>query len=347
MAAGLESRRMAPDPITDLETQALWDASVDGLLLVDEVGVILATNASLDKQFAYADGALVGQDIEALLPTEHRTAHVGYRTAFNEDPQPRPMAARNLEGLREDGTTFPINVSLAPVNTSAGLVTFAAVRDLTARVEYENALTDANRRRAMAEDHDRIANDLHDSVIQRLFALGLGLQGLPSRLADPELADRVSAAVDALDEIILDIRTTIYGLRASTATARLRLMILDLATEVEPVLGFVPDISLAGGLDSVLDETLKGHVVAVIREALSNAGRHAGASAVSVQVSVEDDLVIRVIDNGRGVDKANIRSSGLGNMRQRAEDYGGSFSIEAVDRGGTEVRWVIPGDQIF
>ncbi len=339
---------MFDDPIAHLETQALWEASVDGLLLVDIDGVVLATNAALDTQFAYAAGEIVGRVIEDLLPREHRSAHVIHRSGYNDSPQARPMASRNLEGLRNDGTTFPVNISLAPVETASGLVTFAAVRDLTTRVAHEEAIADATRRRAIAEDHDRIASDLHDSVIQRLFALGLGLQGLPSRIEDADLAERVSSSVDALDEIILDIRTTIYGLREqSDEVVRLRSMILALADEVEPSLGFVPDISLAGSLDSVVDETLKHHVMSVVRESLSNAGRHAGATAVSVSVRLDEALVVEVIDNGTGFDPEAVRSSGLANMQQRAEAYGGAFTVEAAREGGTRLCWSIPADQIL
>jgi len=339
---------MLDDPIAHLETQALWEASVDGLLLVDADGVVQATNAALNEQFLYPAGELVGRLIEDLLPHEHRSAHVDHRSGYNDAPQARPMASRNLEGLRNDGSTFPVNISLAPVETNAGVVTFAAVRDLTTRVAHEQAIADATRRRAIAEDHDRIASDLHDSVIQRLFALGLGLQGLPSRIEDAELAGRVSASVDALDEIILDIRTTIYGLRErSDEVVRLRSMILALADEVEPNLGFVPDISLAGALDSVVDETLKHHVMSVVRESLSNVGRHAGATAVSVSVRLDDALVVEVIDNGSGFDPEARRASGLANMKQRAVTYGGSFVIEAAPGGGSRLCWSIPSDQVL
>lgn len=338
---------MAADLIAVLETRALWEASADGLLLVDDAGIILATNEALDAQFAYAANELAGSPIESLLPAEHRSAHVAHRQVFSRDRQSRPMASRNLEGQRRDGTTFPVNISLAPVETEQGSLTFAAVRDLTARVEYERTLAEANRRRITAEDHDRIANDLHDSVIQRLFAVGLGLQGLPARIDDPDVSNRVSTAVDTLDEIIIDIRSTIYGLRTSSPhDERLRPMIVSLANEAEPTLGFVPDLMFFGSLESVLDTTLKHHVVSVIREALSNVGRHAGASSVSVSVRVGDQLEIEVIDNGDGLDPSVGRFSGISNMRQRAETYGGELDVGPADGGGTRVRWAIPGDEI-
>lgn len=257
------------------------------------------------------------------------------------------MAARNLEGLRRDGTTFAINISLAPVATDDGAMTFAAVRDLTERVRHEKAISEAHRRRTIAEDHDRIAKDLHDSVIQRLFALGLGLQGLPHRVEDPDLGHRISGAVDALDEIIQDIRTTIYGLRQPhTPKQGLRVLVLALARESEPSLGFVPDVSLAGDLDRISDDALIGNIVSVVREALSNAGRHSRAKAVSISVSVHEDLVVEICDDGVGLDSENHRRSGLANMENRAAAYRGSFEIASNELTGTLIRWSIPGDQI-
>lgn len=338
----------AANPIANLSIDALWDSSVDGLLLVSADGVIRATNPSFDALFRYDAGELIGVSVETLVPAAQRVAHVAHRSTFARDQQARPMAARHLDGLRKDGTTFAVNISLAPVEIDDGVMTFAAVRDLTERAAHERALAEAHRRRAIAEDHDRIAKDLHDSVIQRLFALGLGLQGVPPRIEDPVLAERVSSAVDALDEIIQDIRTTIYGLREpQTQRQGLRSLILALARESEPSLGFVPDVSLSGNLDRVSDDALIGHVVSVVREALSNAGRHARATAVSVSVAVHDDLVVEISDNGIGIDEGEDRRSGLANMASRADAYGGCFRLAESDEGGTSVRWTIPGDQLI
>lgn len=335
------------NPIANLPVNALWDASVDGLLLVDEDGTITATNPSLDAMFGYRREALVGASVDALVPVQQRGIHVRHRKDFEQDRRPRPMAARNLEGLRRDGTTFAINISLAPVATDDGAMTFAAVRDLTERVAHEKALSEAHRRRTIAEDHDRIAKELHDSVIQRLFALGLGLQGLPLRIEDPELGNRVSGAVDALDEIIRDIRSTIHGLQEPQAPKQgFRSLILALARESAPSLGFVPDVSLAGRLEDISDDALIGNIVSVVREALSNAGRHANAAAVSISVLVHEDLVVEVSDDGDGIDEGNQRRSGLANLEKRADAYRGSFDIETNELGGTTVRWSIPGDQI-
>lgn len=335
------------NPIANLSIDALWDSSVDGLLLVDQAGRITATNPSLDDLFRYPQGALVGEPIEVLVPAAQRGIHVRHRRGYERDRRARPMAARNLEGLRRDGTTFAVNISLAPVATDDGAMTFAAVRDLTERAAHEKALSEAHRRRTIAEDHDRIAKDLHDSVIQRLFAVGLGLQGLPHRVEDAELADRVSGAVDSLDEIIRDIRATIYGLREPQAPKQgLRSLVLGLARESEPSLGFVPDVSLAGRLDQVTDDTLIGNIVSVVREALSNAGRHANARAVSISVSVQEDLVVEICDDGDGIDPDSERRSGLANLEHRAAAYRGSSETATNELGGTTVRWSIPGDQI-
>ena len=336
---------MASHPIADLEAEALWNAAVDGMVLVDETGAITATNPSLDAMFGYPAAELVGRPVEELIPREQRSNHLRYRSQFAEAPEARPMAARNLEGLRSDGSTFPVNVSLAPIQTDAGLVTFAAVRDLSARVLHEQQLAEANRRRAIAEDHDRIAKELHDSVIQRLFALGLGLQGLPAMIDDPQVAQRISSGVDTIDEIIRDIRSTIHDLHTpQDVPVALRPLVVSVASEAEPNLGFVPDLAFHGALEKVTDQLLVSDAAAVVREALSNVGRHAQATRAEVTVSVNDRLAVTVMDNGVGIDPSNGRSSGLSNMAQRATARGGTCTVTGRMAGGTLVKWDVPVD---
>jgi two-component system sensor histidine kinase DevS len=265
-------------------SQPLWDASADGLVLVDDEGVILATNTALDRLFRREPGALIGENIEVLVPVDRRDTHVGLRRGFETAPVSRPMAAsRHLEGVRSDGTTFPINVSLGRIDTEFGTYTFATVRDITDRIRVETDVANARRHQAMAEERERIAHDLHDTVIQRLFALGLGLQGLSPRIEKPEVASKVSAAVDTIDDIIDDLRSTIYGLRhrvGSQATTRDR--VFSIVDEMQPSLGFAPTVVISGDIERLTDPGIIEHLLAVLREALSNTARHADASEATV-----------------------------------------------------------------
>ena len=179
-------------------------------------------------------------------------------------------------------------------------------------------------------DRDRIARDLHDHVIQRLFAVGLSLQGTIPRTREPEVQQRLSAAIDDLQAVIQEIRTTIFDLHgASQGITRLRQR-LDEAVAQFAGSGLRTTVQYVGPL-SVVDSTLADHAEAVVREAVSNAVRHAQATTLTVRVRVEDDLRIEVIDNGRGMPD-EFTGSGLTNLQRRAEQVGGEFTIESVPR---------------
>lgn len=190
-------------------------------------------------------------------------------------------------------------------------------------------------------ERDRIARELHDHVIQRLFAVGLGLQGTVPRVRDPEARRRLSEAVDDLQGVIQDIQTTIFDLNAAPpATSRLRQRIDEAIAELAGT-RLRTTVQFVGPL-SVVDGTLADHAEAVVREALSNAVRHAGASTVTVRIAVDDDLRIEVSDNGRGI-REEVARGGLTDLRQRAARAGGEFTIESAPAAdGTVVRWSAP-----
>lgn len=191
------------------------------------------------------------------------------------------------------------------------------------------------------EDRERIARDLHDVVIQRLFATGLQLQSAVPLAGRPELAKRINAAVDDLDATIKDIRRTIFELR-SPVSAALRTEIREAVEVAAESLGFRPRLELVGPIDSAVPDPVRPELTAVLREALSNAVRHAQASAVSVTVSVDATRVtVSVADNGVGCDPAAARG-GLVNLRERAERHGGTFEVRPAEPQGTELYWSIP-----
>ena len=189
-------------------------------------------------------------------------------------------------------------------------------------------------------DRDRIARDLHDHVIQRLFAIGLSLQGTVARARSDEVAQRLSSSVDDLQEVIQEIRTAIFDLHGGSAGAtRLRQRLQDAVDQFASA-GLRTSVQFIGPL-SVVQAGLADHAEAVVREAVSNAVRHSGATELSVVVRVDDDLTITVTDNGHGVG-AGVTESGLANLRRRAEDTAGTFGLAPADRGGTVVRWSAP-----
>ena len=192
---------------------------------------------------------------------------------------------------------------------------------------------------AQAEDHDRIAGDLHDHVIQDLFAFGMRLQGHAAR-TDPATAERVNGYADTVDEIIKKIRTSIFGLhQPRAAPAGLPARVMEIIEEHTAQLGFTAGIRFAGPLDPGPDEALAHDILAVTREALSNCARHAHATAVTISLVLQDGLItLDITDNGRGLGTP-ARSSGLSSMRRRAERNGGTFQLTTPAHGGTHLAW--------
>ena len=166
----------------------------------------------------------------------------------------------------------------------------------------EVALAEGDRARlAVFEDRDRIGRDLHDLVIQRLFAVGLTLENTTRLTGDGRVNDRISSAVDQLDETIKDIRRTIYELGNPQRSADLRDDIDATVSEMLPTLGFHPKVRTKGAVHSGVSDDIRPHLLAVLRESLSNVGRHAGASSATVTLEVTDEVVLTVVDDGRGI----------------------------------------------
>ena len=199
----------------------------------------------------------------------------------------------------------------------------------------------ARRELDVLADRDRIARDLHDQVIQRLFAIGLSMQGTHRLTKSPAAASRLTEHIDQLHEVIQDIRTAIFDLQTESSDApKLRGTLHKIVTEITEGTPVRTTIRMSGPLD-VVQHGLAEHAQAVIREAVSNSVRHAAATELTVTVSVDDDLVIDVTDNGVGIPETVARS-GLHNLRQRAEEAGGEFRIDRVPAGGTQLVWSAP-----
>ena len=248
-------------------------------------------------------------------------------------------AAGNVRGVLTAGR-HPGAMPLAPAAAEM-LVTFATQAGIALELAEHRRQAE---RVAMFEDRDRIARDLHDLVIQRLYATGMSLQGAIPLMSPPEVAQRVSVAVDALDETIREIRSSIFALqtRPEVKPPGLRARIMQVADEMTGVLGFPPVLQLAGRVDDELPDEVVDHLLGVLREALANTARHSGASHVDVHVRrTAAELSLAVRDNGSGI-KNTGRRSGLSNLEWRARELGGSFRVGLAATGGTELDWRVP-----
>lgn len=195
------------------------------------------------------------------------------------------------------------------------------------------------------EDRDRIARDLHDTVIQRLFAIGLSLESAARISTDDRAAERMQVAVDDLDTTIKEIRTAIFELHSRRSPlGSTRQSVLELVAEASRNLGVEPSTHFDGPVDTVVVDDLAVHVLAVVRESLANVARHAGATAVEVRIVATGDHVrVEVVDDGVGPPSSGGRGGhGLENMRARAAELGGTCELLALDEGGALLRWEAP-----
>ena len=213
-------------------------------------------------------------------------------------------------------------------------------------LEFTRAQEDS-RRLAILEDRDRIARDLHDLVIQRLFGLGLGLQGLNGSVDQPMVAARLAGFIEEVDHTIREIRRTIFSLHEPPSGGiSLRGQLLRAVRESARLLGFEPTVALDGPLDSVVPDPVRPDLLASLREALANAARHAGATSVAVSVTVDRaatalELVVR--DNGKGLPERQVRhSGGLVNMSARADRWSGRCAVDSEPGLGVSVVWSVP-----
>jgi PAS domain S-box-containing protein len=333
------STELDPETVRGLGVE-VWQHSPDGLLIVDEQGRIAAANPSLCRLLGYAEGSLEGSGVEQLVPLAVRSDHVELRAAYNEHPVGRPMGVgKRLEAVMADGTPVPVHVSLAPCRVGAEAMTLAVVRDVTDWVLTEERLGSLNLKRLVAEDRERIARDLHDNVIQGLFALGLTIQAAIG-LRGGDLDDRLGVAVETVDDIISSIRRVVFGVTRPAGQRSIRSDLLQLITERAAAAGFAPEVSFHGPLED-LPPPLAGDLMAVVGEALTNAIRHADATTISVDVSVDrSQLTAKVADDGVGI--ASKRRSGLANMAERATSHEGRLEIDTRPGEGTTLHWTIP-----
>ncbi len=342
------------------QARELSDADLAVLALPDEAG------RGLTIAYADGEGAQLAQGV--LLPRGHSLSGQVLDTGdpvtsadFAGDER-AATAARAVMSHIGPAVVFPLG---AP-GSRRGVLTigrrhgrepfpqaqaaFAASFAAQAGVALELAARRAESERlSVYQDRDRIARDLHDQVIQRLYATGMSLQGAAPMISRPEVADRVSRAVDDMDQTIKEIRGTIFALQArDTGGPRdPRAEIVHLVEEMTAMLGFAPSLRLGAGLRSLNSEELTEQALVVLREALSNMARHAGATRADVTVDVNQDGILSVIvtDDGTGIPPEG-RRSGLRNLADRAAQLGGELRLDRAEpaavRPGTRLEWRVP-----
>ncbi len=331
--------------VTDAE-QAIVLVPVDADLPADEVDALVV---------AAAVGLHASEVIGQRIPVEASTSGGVFRSG-------KPLITETLsypiQAFTDVGQRSAILMPLRTPDEIAGVIAvarsadqpsfddsyLALVSDFATHAAIALMLASGRehaRQLTIVAERERIAHDLHDHVIQRLFAAGMDLQGTVARVRSPEVSDRLNRTLDDLQTIIEEIRTTIFQLKSPSENDGFRAEIQRVVADLTENRDIVTTVRMHGPMTAISGE-LAEHAEAVTAEAISNAVRHSGASRLTVEVSAADMLTVDIIDNGCGVPVDNSRRSGLANMSYRAAQVGGRCEVSTPPEGGTRVHWTAP-----
>lgn len=321
------------------------DELPDGLVVCGPDGRIRVVNQRLLDLSGYTADDVRDANIDLLVPTRSRDRHHALRSGFVEENRARPMGpGLQLSLQRKDGTEVPVEISLSPLTLGATEGVVAIVRDVTERLRAESVLRTTSDLLTLAGERERIARDLHDTVLQRLFGLGLELQATAIRAQHDALTDRIEHAVDEIDLIIREIRTAVFTLGSAGRDGSLGQELSTVTAQAKRVLGYSPRVRMDGPVETATTPEVRTELMASLREALTNVARHANATEAEIELVATDLLTLRVLDNGRGVPSEFDTNSGNGlrNMAERAKLLGGGCSLRARPERGTELQWWVP-----
>lgn len=336
----------------EIDFRHLLASAPDGILIADHQGRILLTNDHVTTMFGYEPGELAGQPVELLIPEDLREKHAEHRRHYADRPARRPMGINlNLVGRRKNGDEFPVEISLSPTSSNGRLLVTAVIRDVTERKRLE-----AERERLHGEleterERHRIGMDLHDGIMQAIYAVSLTLELASDDLnSSPEEAKvNVDRAIDQLHGVVRDIRSYIFDLRPRAYAGDLAGAIINLGNEFRQNSLIETMVDIAASLPPV-PEKVGVALYQIVHEALSNIRKHAKASSVTISLKERDGcLCLEVRDTGTGFDLAVATPEthrGLRNMTSRALGIGGKLTVDSALGRGTRVsvEWPAPMD---
>lgn len=333
----------------------LVDTAPGAILIIDGAGHIVLVNERVEALFGYEPDELIGLSVEVLLPQQFRHGHAAYRMDYFAQPSARLMGiGRELFGQRKDGSEFPVEIGLSYVLTESGMLAMAFVTDITERKRAEAERTEllvreqearAQAERIKFEERDRIAMELHDGIIQSIYAVGMGLEIARTTLvSDPKLNDLIVNSTRDLDSVIEDLRRYIRDLKvANEYPLQFRQQLGDLERRFHDSATARLVIDIPDAL-TFLNEAYLHSIVQLVREALSNIARHANATEVHLVLQESpSEIVLTIADNGTGFDVDTVDlGSGLNNIRQRTRQLNGTVDIVSRLQHGTILTFKFP-----
>ena len=339
-----------PEVLEQRDYTAVFDASPDAMLVVDADGVIRDLNRQALAMFGWGREELEGGEIERLVPDASRDRHRGHRRRYGKSPKPRPMGkGLELEALRKDGTTIPVEISLSPSRLGPDHQehVICAVRDISAwrRMRRLSGMMVA----AAEQERKHLSRELHDEFLQNLVALKIRIKLLADEKDDGERERARARVAEDIGATILGVKRMIRGLLPPELDRQgLSSALGSVFRNIEDVYGFKVHASQSG-LDGELDEVATLALYRIVQEAVGNAVRHAGVNEATVTFeSAKGAVTATIRDEGRGFEFPGAEALsgdgcvGLAGMRERAAFVGGSVVVQTSPGGGTTIRACVP-----
>jgi PAS domain S-box-containing protein len=322
--------------------QTVVETASDAMVVCEKGGKVILVNSQVEHLFGYARQELIGQPVEFLMPERFRQVHVEERTAYMKGPEARPMGTGlELYGRRKDGSEFPVEISLSPVETSDGVLVSCTLRDIAERKQ----LAEQIRWSAVLEERSRIARDIHDALAQGFTGVILNLEAVEEACANlpEEVKNRLVRAREVARSSLEEARRSILVLSTSPTVngdlpTTIRALIDRYQSSTKTRLG----LSIQGTAWH-LGPAVEENLLRIVQQAMDNALQHARASAIDIMlVYGKKQMHAMVTDNGCGFEVKSNPGFGIVGMRERAKEIGGRFRLESQPGKGTRAEVQVP-----